>query len=157
MRLLIEQHIFTFGDRFTVFDENGNDKYYVEGEIFSWGKKLHVTDLEGNELLYVEQRLFTFLPKYDIYIGGEQVMTVVREFSFFGPSYSVEGTDLSVEGDFFAHEYAIKDGDSTVASISKEWFSFGDCYVLDIFGDTAELYALAIVLSIDCVKDNNNN
>ena len=84
-------------------------------------------------------------------------MTVVREFSFFVPSYRIEGTDLSVEGDFFAHEYVINDGCSDVASISKEWLSFGDFYVLDIFGDVAELYALAIVLSIDCVKNNNNS
>ena len=44
MKLCIRQKVFSWVDRFTVFDENGADKYYVEGELFSWGKKLRVTD-----------------------------------------------------------------------------------------------------------------
>ena len=47
MKLLIQQQIFSFRDRFTVMDEYGNDRFYVMGELFSWGKKLHVTDLSG--------------------------------------------------------------------------------------------------------------
>ena len=43
MKLYIKQKVFSWVDRFTVFDETGADKYYVEGEFFSWGKKLHVT------------------------------------------------------------------------------------------------------------------
>ena len=34
-KLYIKEHVFTLGDKFTVKDEYGNDKYFVEGEIFS--------------------------------------------------------------------------------------------------------------------------
>ena len=44
MNLCMKQKVFFFvGDRFTVWDENGNDRYYVRGEVFSLGKKLHLT------------------------------------------------------------------------------------------------------------------
>jgi uncharacterized protein YxjI len=37
MKLYLLQEIFTFGERFTVYDENETERYYVEGEVFSWG------------------------------------------------------------------------------------------------------------------------
>ena len=40
MKLLIQEKVFSWSDRFTVRDEGGNDRYLVEGELFSWGKKL---------------------------------------------------------------------------------------------------------------------
>lgn len=38
MELYLKQHVFTFKDRFSVYDAAGNDIYYVEGELFSWGR-----------------------------------------------------------------------------------------------------------------------
>ena len=57
MKLYIKQKVFSWVDRFTVFDETGADKYHVEGEFFSWGKKLHVTDLTGREIAFIQQKV----------------------------------------------------------------------------------------------------
>lgn len=38
VKLYIKEKVFSWGDKFTVKDELGNDKYIVEGEVFSWGK-----------------------------------------------------------------------------------------------------------------------
>lgn len=62
MKLYIKQKVFTWGDKFTVKDINGNDRYYVEGEVFSWGKKLHVYDMNGNEAAFIQQRCLAFCP-----------------------------------------------------------------------------------------------
>lgn len=35
MKLYIKQKVFSWGDKFTVKDVNGEDRYFVEGEIFS--------------------------------------------------------------------------------------------------------------------------
>ena len=40
MKLYIKQKVFSWGDKFTVKDETGRDRYYVEGEIFTFGRKL---------------------------------------------------------------------------------------------------------------------
>ena len=157
MKLLIQQEIFTFRDRFTVMDEGGNDRYYVKGELFSWGKKLHVTDLSGREVAYVEQQLFTFLPRYAVYAGGVLIGEVVKEFTFFRPRYTVEGADWDVEGDFWDHDYTVFRGGVPVVSIQKEWFTWGDCYTLDIRNPADEIQALALVLAIDCAIAQQNN
>ncbi len=156
MKLLIEEHIFSWNDRFTIRSEDGTDRYFVEGELFSWGKKLHICDRTGREVAYIEQKLFSFKPRYRVYVGGRLVGEVVREFSFFIPRYTVEGADWEVEGDFFAHEYTVFRRGVPAVEIFREWFTFGDCYVLDVADPADELPALALVLAIDCAVEQQN-
>ena len=157
MKLLIEERIFSWNDRFTVRNEAGEDRYYVEGELFSWGKKLHVCTPGGQEVAYIEQKLFTFKPRYQVFAHGELIGEVVREFTFFRPRYTVEGAGWDVEGEFWAHDYTVYRHGEPIVSIQKEWFTWGDCYVLDIHDPTDEIQALALVLAIDCAMEQDNN
>ena len=157
MKLYMKQKIFTWGDQFTVYDESGNDRYYVEGEIFSWGKKLHVYDRSKREVAFISQKLFSFLPKYTVYRDEHEVAEVVKEFTFFRQEYSVEGLGWQVEGDFWEHEYQVIGGGQTIASVSKQWFTLGDAYEIDILDGIDEAVALAVVLVIDACIDAQNN
>lgn len=158
MKLYIKQRIFTWGDKFSIYDEAGNEKYYVEGEILTFGKKLHLYDPQGRELAYIEQQLLTFLPKYLIYRGEEEFAEVVKEFTFFHPEYTVNGPGWSVHGDFFDHDYEVVDGDRVIASVSKEWFTFGDAYEISFGANVDEIAALSVVLVIDaCIDAQRRN
>ena len=64
MNLYMKQRVFSWNDRFTIYDANGQDRFYVEGELLSWGKKLHLYDLLGNERIFISQKVLTFLPNY---------------------------------------------------------------------------------------------
>ena len=151
MKLYMKQKVFSFADRFYIKDEEGRDRYYVEGELFSWGKKLHVYDESGQEAAFIQQKVWSFLPRFYVYIDGEEVAEIVKELTFFKPSYSIEGLNWSVSGDFWDHEYEIYEGNDFVVSISKEWFTWGDSYVIDIADHVDARYALAVVLAIDAV------
>ena len=151
MKLYLKQKFFSWNDKFTVYDENGNDKYYVEGEFFSFGKKLHVYDLSGKEIAFIHQEVFSFMPKYYINIGGRDVADVKKHFTFFKHEYSVNGFGWSVEGDFFDHEYTITDKNRMVASVYREWFTLGDAYVIDISDGVKDEAALAVALVVDAV------
>ncbi|MBR4961291.1 MAG: LURP-one-related family protein [Clostridia bacterium] len=157
MNLYIKQHIFTWGDQFSIYDEAGNEKYIVEGEILTFGKKLHLYDLKRRELAYIEQQLFTFLPKYVIYRDGMQMAEVVKEFTFFKQEYSVNGPGWYVHGDFFDHDYEVLDGDRVIASVSKEWFTLGDAYEISFGANVDEIAALSVVLVIDACIDAQRN
>lgn len=106
MRLYIKQKVFSWGDKFTVKDEAGRDKYIVEGEVFSWGKKLHVYDMMGHEVAFIAQELFTWMPRYKVCIGSREVAVVRREFSFFTPKYVIDGLGWEVSGSFWELSYA---------------------------------------------------
>ena len=157
MKLYIKEHIFTIGDKFSVLDEQGNEKYFVEGEIFTWGKKLHVYDRQGKEVAFIKQELFTFMPCYCVFVGGREIAKVRREFSFFRPRYYVEGLNWEVEGLFWEHDYDVTKNGRNIVSIAKEWMTWGDSYELDIAPEADEIVALAVVITIDCVVEQQNN
>ena len=153
MSLYIKQHIFSWGDQFSVYDESGNEKYFVEGEVFSFGKKLHLYDMQGRELVFIEQELLTFLPKYNISRNETTLAQVVKEFTFFKHEYSVNGLGWSVHGDFWDHEYEITENGRTIAAVSKEWMTWGDAYEIRFGAGVDEVDALAVVLVIDaCIE-----
>ena len=156
MKLYIKQKVFTWGDKFTVKDINGNDRYYVEGEVFSWGKKLHVYDMNGNEAAFIQQKVFSLLPRYFVYVGDKQVAEIVKEFSFLFPRYSIEGLGWDIEGRFMAHDYEITQNGRPIDTISKEWMTWVDSYELDIADPKDEIVALAVVLTIDAVMASNS-
>jgi uncharacterized protein YxjI len=149
MKLYIRQKVFSWVDRFTVMDESGQDKYFVEGE-FSFAKKLHLLDTAGAEVAFIQQKVFSFLPRYFVFIGEEQIAEIVKEMTFLKQRYTIEGLGWEVTGDFWAHDYEIVQGNRTVATIRKEWMTWGDCYELDIADERDETVALAVVLAIDC-------
>lgn len=151
MKLYIKQKVFSWADRFTVKDEDGQDRYFVEGELLSWGKKLHVYDAQGNEAAFIQQKVWSFLPRYFVFVGGEQLAEIVRELTLLKPRYSIGGLDWSVEGSFWEHDYVITRSEREVVTIHKEWMTWGDCYELDISDRRDELPALAVVLAIDCI------
>lgn len=157
MKLYIQQKIFTWGDKFFIYDADGNQKYSVEGEVLTFGKKLHLYDVSENELIYIEQQLFTFFPRYILYRNGEKFAEVVKEFSLFHPEYTVYGPDWNVRGEFFAHEYTVVSGDTVIAAVTKEWFTLGDAYEISLNDNADEIAALAVVLVIDACLDAQRN
>lgn len=157
MNLYVKQKVFSWGDKFTIYDENGNDMYYVEGEVFTLGKKLHVYDLAGNEVCFIHQKVFSFLPKYYINRNGIDIAQVIKQFTFLHQSYYTDGFDWTVEGDFFAHDYQIEDSGNIVARISKQWFTWGDAYEISIEHGYDDINVLAVVLVIDaCLAASSN-
>jgi len=151
MKLYIKQKIFSFRDKFYIYDEQGNNKYYVEGEIFTFGKKLHLYSLNGVEIAYIHQKLFSFLPKYYISVDGFDETEVIKEISFFKPRYYVNKLGWSVKGDFWSHNYEITDSNNIIARISKKWFTWADTYEIDIEDDKNTQIVLSVVLVIDAI------
>ena len=157
MKFYIKQKVFSFGDKFSIYDENGNERYFVKGEVFSFGKKLHLFDLGGNELAFIAQKVFSFLPTYRVFRYGNQVAEVVRNFTFFRQEYTVKGPSWHVQGDFLSHEFALYDNERQVAAVSKEWFTWGDTYAIDIADDADVITALSVVLILDAVMEQDDD
>ena len=157
MKLYIKQKVFSWNDKFTVKDEAGIDRYFVEGEIFSFGKKLHVYDIHQTERIYLHQKVWSFLPRFYVFVDGLQIAEIVKEFTFFKPRYSVLGLNWEVNGNFWAHDYEILNQGHVVVTIKKEWLTWGDTYVLDINDARDEINALAVVLAIDAVMSQQRS
>jgi len=153
MKLYIKQKVFSWGDKFTVKDAAGADRYYVEGEVFTFGKKLHLYDMHGREVAFIKQEVWSWTPRFYVFCENRQVAEIKKEFTFLFPKYSIEGLGWEINGSFMAHDYEITRAGQPIVTISKEWMTWGDSYELDISNSQDELVALAVVLAIDCVLD----
>lgn len=153
MKYHLKQKVFSFTGKFTIKDDTGVDRYYAEAEIFSWGKKYHVFNQHHEEVIFIQQKVFSFLPKYFIYIHGQEVAQIEKQFTFFKPRYELIAAGWQVEGDWLEHNYSITYQGQPIATIAKEWFTWGDSYYVDIHDPANELMCLAIVIAIDCVLD----
>lgn len=157
MKLLIKQRVFSWGDTYDIYDEEGNAKYLVKAEIFSFGHQLHVYDASENEIGSVHQKLFTFLPKFEIVIHGDLCGTITKQFTFFTQEYDIDFNGWHVEGDFFSWDYEVYEGDRSIIHISKEPFHWGDTYVIDIENPADELMGMMLVIAIDAANCTHND
>ena len=91
MKFYIKQKVFSWADKFTIYDESGNEAYWVEGEVFSIGKKLDLFDNRNNHKAHIHQKVLSFLPRFFIQMNGEDVAEVVKHFTLFNQKFSVTG------------------------------------------------------------------
>ena len=157
MQLLIKQRVFSWSDTYDVYDESGEARYYVEAEFFTFGHQIHVYDKRTNqEVGSIHEELLTFLPKFQIVIGGRVVGTIQKEFSFLTPRYHVDFRGWEVEGDFMGWDYAAYKNGREVLTVSKELFNWGDTYVLQYGNVGDEIPGLLLTIAIDAVNCSKN-
>ena len=150
MKLYLKQKVFSWRSRFTVKNEQGSDRYSVAGEIISLGHRLHVYNANGSHAALIRQKLMTLMPQFIVEINGHEVCRIIKEFTFFKQSYRIEGLPWHLHGDFWAHEYALMEGNRTAMRLSKKWFTWGDSYELYITNPKNELLCLCVALAVDC-------
>ena len=157
MRLLFKQRFFSWFDSYDIYDDSGETVYTVEGKL-SWGHCLHILNAAGEHIGTVQQRVLTFLPKFELYEYEQYIGQIVKEFSFFVPHFTIEGSDWEVDGQFMEWDYTIISASrGTVATISKELFNWTDTYVIDVADSADALRALMVVLAIDAEKCSRSN
>jgi uncharacterized protein YxjI len=155
MIYLMKQKLFSWGDDFTIKDENGQDRFFVDGKAFSLGNQLSFQDMAGNELAFIRQKLLSWGPTYEI-SKGDQLLAVVHKelFTFFKCTFTVDvpgPDDMVAEGDFMDHRYVFTRSGGPVAEVSKQWFAWGDTYGVQIAEGQDDVLILASTVVIDMV------
>ncbi|WP_310605473.1 LURP-one-related/scramblase family protein [Anaerosporobacter sp.] len=152
MRLLIKQRVFSWADSYDIYDEQGNVRYFVKAELIALGHQLHVYDCNRNEIGMIKQKLLTFMPAFEVEVGGRTVGRIRKQFTMFRPKYEIDFNGWRVEGDFFGWDYDVYSGNSQIIHISKEFFHWGDTYVIDIANPADELMGMMLVIAIDAAN-----
>jgi len=156
MRLYFKQRFFSWLDSYDIYGEDGETVFTVEGKL-SWGHCLHVLDRRGEHVATLQERVLTFLPQFEIIIGGEYLGTIKKEFSFFKPHFTISCNDWEVEGEWLEWDYRITSPTAgPIAAVSKELFQWTDTYVIDVIDPDNALGALMVVLAIDAEKCSRN-
>lgn len=152
MRLMIQQRVFALTDTYDIYDEYGNPKYIVNTEFLRLGHHMHIYDMYNQEVGVIRQDIFHWFPVFEVEIGGQTIGRIQKRFSMFTPKYDIEYRGWQVRGDFLGWNYDVYDGGYCIAYISKELFSWGDTYVIDIANPANEIPGLMLVLAIDAAN-----
>jgi uncharacterized protein YxjI len=167
MRYLMKQKLWSWGDDFTIKDESGQDRFFVDGRAFALGDKLSFQDMAGNELAFIRQKLLAWGLTYEIYRDGQlfavikqSIWTLVR--NHFTVDVNADGPgpgDLEAQGNFTDHEYTLTREGHPVAAISKKWFAWSDTYGVDIAPnqDDALILACTVVVDMATAKKQRND
>lgn len=132
MKLVLKQRLFSWFDSYDVCDEYGNAVFSVKGRL-AWGHLL------------------------EIYIGGEYMGCIKKEFTFFKPKFHIDFCGWRVDGDIFGWDYSVYSGAEQIMYVSKELLHLTDTYVIDVYDDSNALAGLLIALAIDAEKCSDGN
>lgn len=154
---LIRECFFRLGEDSEITDDQGRPVLDVDGKVLSLRDRLVLRDPQGREVAQVHRKLVALRPTYEITVGGQEVAEVRKHlFTPFGDRFTIDipgPGDLEMEGNLFDHEFTIRRGDQTVATVSKRWFSMRDTYAVNVAPGEDDLLVLASVLALDLAED----
>lgn len=157
-RFQLRQKIFAFGDDYTIKDERGRERFFVDGKVLTLRNTLVFEDMQENELAVIRQRILAWGPTFEIERDGKVAAIVKKHlFTLFRCRFTVDvpgPDDLEAQGSFFDYEYEFTRGGRRVAEVSKRYFSFTDSYGVEIAdGEDAVLLLAATVVIDQCCHE----
>ena len=80
----MKQKVFSFRDRYKVFDDDQNTIYHCEGKFFSISRKMKFIETASDTVLYnFRRKILSILAKYYLTdADGNGIAVVKRKFSF---------------------------------------------------------------------------
>ena len=113
-------------------------------------------------VIKIQQELLHLHPTYNILSARQedsdrQLATLKKKFTFFKHKFEIDSVygQYSIEGDIFAHSFVLNKNGYTVATVSKQFFSFSDTYGVEISGTEDHAFILALIIVIDQVLHDN--
>ncbi|WP_010677378.1 LURP-one-related/scramblase family protein [Bacillus timonensis] len=151
-QLYIKQKVFSLSGKFTVKDQQEKDVYFVEGSFMTIPKTFSIMNTKRDEVALITKKMFSWLPTFFVEVDGREVLTIKKEFSFFKARYTIDAAGIEVQGNWWDMEFQVLQYGKVIGKVSKEWFTWGDSYKVQILNEEMESIIIAIVVAIDCVK-----
>lgn len=153
-QLYIKQKVFSISEKFTVKNQDEQDIYYVEGSFMKVPKTFTIMNQDRDEVALIMKKVLSFLPTFFVEVNGQEVVTIKKELSFLKAKYSIDAACIEVEGNWMNMDFQMLHNGKVVGEGGKEWFSWGDSYRVQILEEEMETMIHALVIAIDCVKED---
>ncbi len=94
------------------------------------------------------------MQKFTVEVGRQHVITIIKEFTFFKSRYTIDSAGIEVRGNWWDMNFQVFQHGEKIGQVSKEWFTWGDSYKAQILKEEVETIIIALVIAIDCVKED---
>lgn len=160
MRYVIKERMFRLGEDSSITDESGQPVFEVDGKVLTLRDRLILRDRSGQEVAAVHRRLIALRPTYEITVNGQPAAQVRKHFfTPFRDKFTIDvpgPDDLEMTGSLLDHDFTIKRGNTTVATVSKRWLTFRDTYGVETAPGENDVLLLASVLALDLAQDRED-
>jgi uncharacterized protein YxjI len=152
-RYKMRQHLLSIGEDYTIEDERGKPAYEVDGKVMRIRETFVMKDAAGKEVATIREKKLAWRETMNILREGKIVATIRKALiSPLRDKFSVEmssGPELEVTGKILDHEYEVRRGDTTIATISKRWFTIRDTYGIETAPGEDDALILALAVAVD--------
>ncbi|MCI1923128.1 MAG: LURP-one-related family protein [Lentilactobacillus buchneri] len=154
--LYVKQKLFSMGGHFTVTDQQQHVVYTVQGSVMQLSKSFTINNCNNQEVAKVIQKLFSFLPTYEVEMNGKLVATIRKKLTLFRAKFEIDAGEIEVDGDMFGLKFSITKDGHEIATIHEAALSLGYYYEIDVKDDQFTHLVVAILLTIDYVKQQES-
>ncbi|GAA0737004.1 LURP-one-related/scramblase family protein [Clostridium oceanicum] len=153
MKFFIKQKLFFIYKKYIIEDENRKKVYSVKRKLMSLRRKIKLYDRNDREIVYIKEKMVKVIPKYYIYINGNEVATITKNITLLKSSFVIDSLigKYEVKGNILDKDFYIEKEGIKIATIRKKLISIRDCYEIDIKDGESQSLVLASVLVIDDV------
>ena len=134
-------------------DEGQNNLFRIKGKFLFGLRTLIIQDMNSQKLYEtIRKNSLTKYKLYDIINDkGEKMAHIKRSRSLFKPKFIIEvnGLAVTIKGSLYQHSFSIHSDEAKLASMSKQVFSFGDAYEIDVLTEKNPLLHLFLLVTID--------
>ncbi|MDR1001739.1 MAG: hypothetical protein LBL82_00505 [Oscillospiraceae bacterium] len=153
IKLKVKRHAFSLIGKYTIFDEQGGQRWSAQGEVGARWNKFHVFDEKGEEKAFIWGEYPSIGPRFKIYcikIGNQTYIVKSEGSTPLHIRFIVEGTDWTVLAGLGAVQFDTTDSTGYVSQMKKGATGF-DLYALK---EDAELLILCVALAVDGITQS---
>ncbi|MCB5911500.1 LURP-one-related/scramblase family protein [Streptomyces pinistramenti] len=159
MRYLVRDRMLAFHEEAWIETEHRERLYKVNRKLLRLRTTFDLVDTQGDQVASIVKKAFTFHHTLLIKQGGEVVGRISkRRFTLFGDRFKVslqDGRRLRVAGNLWDREFDIQHEGTTLAHISRRWFSIRDAYAVDVMGRQDDTLLVILAVCVDHILEDS--
>ncbi|MBV6697697.1 LURP-one-related/scramblase family protein [Kitasatospora aureofaciens] len=153
MRYLVRDRMFAFHEEAWIETEHREKLYRVNRKFLRLRRTFALVDTRGEHVAAIVRKAFTLhhtlLIKQD---GAVTAKISKRMFTLFGDRFKVrlrDGRRLKIAGNLWDREFDIRHDGTTLAHISRRWFTIRDAYAVDVLSHQDALLLVILAVCVD--------
>lgn len=153
MRYLVRDRMFAFHEEAWIETEHRDKLYKVNRKFLRLRNTFALVDTQDDHVASIVKKAFTI--HHTLLIKQDGVVTArisKRMFKLFGDRFKVrlrDGRRLRIAGNLWDREFDIRHDGTTLAHISRRWFSLRDAYAVDVLSQQDALLLLILAVCVD--------
>ena len=161
MRYLVRDRMLAFHEEAWVETEHGQKLFRVDRKLMRLRTTFHIVDAQGEQVATIVKKALTLHHTILVKQNGEAVGRVSkRRFRIFGDRFKVtlrDGRRLRISGNLWDREFDITDHGTTLARISRRWFSIRDAYAVDVMYEPDGLLLIILAVCVDHIIEDGKS